>query len=342
MALSLICACGARFDVDETLAGQEVVCPECQQPLNAPAVPTAPLRTSDWALASVVLALAGAFTVVGSLAAVACGAVALFSILRERERLAGLGLAITGMSAGLVFTALTLVALSRTELFGLGARLREGLAADQIDTSGPDRVVAKDRTFEIVRPTKKWGVAKEPPKKAADDEDDDEDNKRVKAPGRGYEEVPEKPRPPRLRLGDAAAEALVSSKKTELLLVEPALGAFVDVTVDGERRLPRPPLEDYRKDILRDPHGPVDPSVSARIPHHNTDTALPGGGDLGEARETQPFTVTVRNQSWRMIVRFYRSKDGTVYIVRAYAREKNFDQAEPELRKALDSFRVGR
>src|SRR5438045_2244643 len=71
MALSLSCACGARFDVDDAQAGKEVVCPECQQSVKAPAASPA-VVTTDWALASVVLALAGAFTVVGSLAAVFC------------------------------------------------------------------------------------------------------------------------------------------------------------------------------------------------------------------------------------------------------------------------------
>src|SRR4051812_13283476 len=56
MALSLTCACGARFEVEDTLAGQEVSCPECQQPLKAPALQRVPLRTSGFALASAQLA----------------------------------------------------------------------------------------------------------------------------------------------------------------------------------------------------------------------------------------------------------------------------------------------
>ena len=41
-----------------------------------------------------------------------------------------------------------------------------------------------------------------------------------------------------------------------------------------------------------------------------------------------------------MIVRVYGVRGGTVYVLRAYAREKNFERVEPELRKALDSFRL--
>ena len=34
MPLSLICRCGARIELEDALAGQEVACPECQQPLE--------------------------------------------------------------------------------------------------------------------------------------------------------------------------------------------------------------------------------------------------------------------------------------------------------------------
>ena len=33
MPLSLTCDCGARFELEEALAGQSVSCPECQQVL---------------------------------------------------------------------------------------------------------------------------------------------------------------------------------------------------------------------------------------------------------------------------------------------------------------------
>ncbi len=76
----LTCACGARFEVDDTLAGQDVFCPECQQPLKTPALDRPPQLTSGWALASVVLALVGAFTVVGTILAVLLGFYALLHI----------------------------------------------------------------------------------------------------------------------------------------------------------------------------------------------------------------------------------------------------------------------
>src|SRR5579872_7129048 len=108
MPLSLICACGARIELEDTLAGQEIACPECQQPLKAPAgaAHSQPVRTSGFALASLVLAVAGAFTIVGTLAAIVLGVVAVISIMRQRDRLAGLGYAIAGIVIGLIFTPL--------------------------------------------------------------------------------------------------------------------------------------------------------------------------------------------------------------------------------------------
>src|SRR5260370_31071104 len=103
MALALTCVCGARFELDDTLAGQKITCPECQQTLKAPALRSMPPRTSALALASVVLALLGAFSGIGSAAAAVLGGMALARIGRQRERLAGVGLALFGLIAGIAF-----------------------------------------------------------------------------------------------------------------------------------------------------------------------------------------------------------------------------------------------
>ena len=158
MPLSLICACGARIELEDALAGQEVACPECQQPLKAPAgdAQSQPLRTSGFALASLVLAITGAFTIVGTLAAIVLGLIAVVLIFRHRERLAGLGYAIAGIAIGVVFTALTVVAFSATEPFGFAGYMRERNMAPFVDTAGPLEVV--DRGWAITRPTEQWGV----------------------------------------------------------------------------------------------------------------------------------------------------------------------------------------
>src|SRR5262245_30616347 len=104
MAILLTCDCGARFEVEELLAGQEVSCPECQHALQVPARPTPP-RTNLLALASVVLCLLGAFTILGTLAAAVLGVLAIVQINRDREHLTGTGFALFGIIGGLGFTA---------------------------------------------------------------------------------------------------------------------------------------------------------------------------------------------------------------------------------------------
>ena len=117
MSLSLTCSCGARFEVAETLAGQSIACPACQQSLKVPALGKVRLRTSGFALASVVLALIGMFTIVLTAVAVVLGFVGLISISRNRGQFTGAGYAVFGITVGLIFTGLTLFAVTREEIF---------------------------------------------------------------------------------------------------------------------------------------------------------------------------------------------------------------------------------
>src|SRR5439155_9402900 len=118
MSLALSCACGARFEVEETFAGQEISCPDCHQPMAVPSRRRQPVRTSGLAVASVVLSLVGAFTLVLTLLAALLGGVALLSIRRNGDRITGAVYAVFGMVAGLVFSGLFLVAIFLPELFG--------------------------------------------------------------------------------------------------------------------------------------------------------------------------------------------------------------------------------
>ena len=86
MSLPLSCVCGARFEVEEAFSGQSVACPECQQSIKVPLAGRARLRTSGYALASVVLALVGMFTIVLSAIAVVLGFIGLTSIARHRDQ----------------------------------------------------------------------------------------------------------------------------------------------------------------------------------------------------------------------------------------------------------------
>jgi DNA-directed RNA polymerase subunit RPC12/RpoP len=156
MALSLSCPCGAAFEVEDTFAGQGIACPDCGAALRVPLPRPPQLRTSGFAVASVVLALVGAFTVVGTAAAAVLGAIALASIARHRDRLSGAGFAVLGIVLGVGLTAVTGFAFSRGEVFD---RLREQAAAGQVDRSGPMEVVRPRDGYAITRPSHAWGVA---------------------------------------------------------------------------------------------------------------------------------------------------------------------------------------
>jgi hypothetical protein len=164
MAVSLTCGCGARLEIDDKFAGQTVHCPDCQRPLAAPkAAPQAvALRTSGFALTSLILALVGAFTVLGTLAAVVFGIIALVQIGKQSDRLAGKGYAIAGILLGVVMTAGTVFALSRIELFGLAAVINDAQWAGRLDYPVSLEVVREKEGFSIKRPSQSWGIYKPP------------------------------------------------------------------------------------------------------------------------------------------------------------------------------------
>jgi hypothetical protein len=156
MALSLSCRCGAAFEVEDTFAGQAIACPDCGGSLKVPLLRPPQRRTSGYALASVVLALVGAFTIIGTAVAAALGVAALVSIARHRDRLSGAGYAVLGIVLGSGLTLVTGFAFSRGEVFD---RIRERVTAGQVETNRPMEVVLPEKGYSITRPTRAWGVA---------------------------------------------------------------------------------------------------------------------------------------------------------------------------------------
>jgi hypothetical protein len=155
MPLALSCACGARFEVDDTYAGQAVGCPDCQRPVKAPPLVRAPLRTSGYALASVVLAWVLMLTFIGPLVAVALGLAALVSIGRHPDRVTGRGYAWFGIASGVAWSAVSFFALSNVELFDA---VRERLQAGEVERGGPKEIVREKQGFAITRPSERWGI----------------------------------------------------------------------------------------------------------------------------------------------------------------------------------------
>jgi hypothetical protein len=300
----LTCDCGARFEVDEALAGQEVACPECQQPVKVPPREKLPPRTSGYALASVVVALVGALTP-ATLLAVVLGFVALVSISRNRDRLTGSGFAVMGIVLGLVFGAVTLFAFSQGELFGLGGWMRERSLAGQIETGGSLEVSVADSGFALTRPSVKWATV------------------------------------PAGHVDDASIAYV--QKDLDLLLVQPARYAFLDVRRVSAVGLFA--LESWREQVIgelevRQRRGPVAPDddEAPRLPAR---ALVRQSRRLPTTNGLQGWEMALDVGRWHYVVRLYRKGNiGAVYMVRGYAPARQFPQAEDELFKGMDSFRL--
>jgi hypothetical protein len=303
----LTCDCGARFEVEDTLAGREVACPECQQPVKVPARHKVPRRTSAYALASVVVALVGAFTP-ASLVAVGLGVAALVSISRHRERVTGTGFAVFGIVLGLTFALLTWFSLG----VNLAGWVRERTLGPQLDTHGPLEVVQPRAGFAISRPSEKWG-------QAVGGRLDDT------FVGTFQKDLA-------LLLVQPAHFAFVDVRVEKGAALQP-LERWQEQILEGfdppRRRPPRglPQRDDSADDL---------PGLHKRaLLVHNRLLAEAG-------REGRELLVDVQrgSQRWRFLIRLYRQGTGPVYVVRAYSPARRFGELEAELRQALDSFRI--
>lgn len=304
----LTCACGTRFEVDDSLAGQEVLCPECQQPIQAPAANRLPRVTSGWALASVVLALVGAFTVFGTMLAILCGIIALVRISRHRDRLTGAGFAVFGICIGALFTMLTLVALNASDIFGLESWMRERTLGQKLDTSGPLEVVRGNEGFAITRPNEKWG----------------------QVPGNGSDDP---------AVGDFQNDL-------DLLLMQLSRHAFIDVRTLPA--VPFQTLQQSEKEVLAEfqtqrlPQNPFEDDNDNLRPaerFHLVSRRSLGTRDGMEGREIE-VEVRCTGKPWLFLIRLYRRGNGRIYVVRGYGPKRRFADLRNELETALDSFRI--
>jgi Domain of unknown function (DUF4190) len=323
MALSLTCGCGARFELEDTLAGQTIVCPECQQSLKAPILLKPPVRTSNLALASMVLALVGAFTLVGTAVAVLLGLMALVDIRRNRDKLAGLGLALFGILAGIGLTALTAFALFGGEVFGFAGNLREVMLADQVDTTGALEIIDRTAGFAITRPSKKWGVVLT------------------------------------REIEDPFVQGFLH-KDADLLLVQTARYVFLDVRSEPTNPRDLNALNSWQQRVLaefghnpedplevmnprgfpgRQPPAPNDPENAFRPKGFTNLSTNPFDVPGGEGRELR-LDVKVAGKNWAFLIRLINNGSGRLYVVRAFAPSKKaFQSAFEEIAQALDSFR---
>jgi hypothetical protein len=251
--------------------------------------------------------------------------IAVVRILRDRERVAGLGFAGFGVGLGLAFTALMLWAISNGELFGLGAALRRTQMADQLDPVDPKAPLEiRENGFSLARPTAKWVRAR-----------------------KGFQSLPVQP----LLRNDAL-----------LLLVQPDLYAFLDVQSEANNQV-GPAVEEFILNRLKqDPTQPAlnndkvksppkfggigdddDPPEISRITKViavGTPKSLPTDDKAQQANE-MTAEATIDGKRWTVLVRTYQmKKSGRLFIVRAFAETARFARVKDELVKALDSFKV--
>lgn len=306
MNLPLSCPCGARFEVEETSAGQTVSCPECQRPVRVPGVlglsrrRPVRLRTSGFALASVILGVMLTFTVVGTVLAVVLGVVALVHIARHRDRVTGAGYAVFGIIWSLVGTGVTLLALSRGEIFG-SAWLRQQIMAEEVDHSGPLEFISEEGGFAITRPSARWGVAKE-----------------------------------------TLLEKLAPGDR--VLLVNVLKDSFLSVTVEFKgpvemAQLRATLIKNFNEsppDQLfgKGPNSPRKRHFKERETHHlpavdgaEVEEIILDGREMGQA-----ITFAVR------IIKDDRNR--RVFYISAWVQSRRFSDVQIEFRKAMDSFRI--
>lgn len=164
MPISLTCSCGSKLEIDDKFAGQPIPCPDCNKPLLAEPPPPPATSTSGLAILSLVLALIGAFTIVGTLAAMACGAIAHRRLSRKRGPVGGIRIAQAGMILGAVFTVLAVAAYALHNLIGLDSLARQYVWAGKLEFPASLTISKKrfsdDRTYVLDRPSHSWGSLK--------------------------------------------------------------------------------------------------------------------------------------------------------------------------------------
>lgn len=301
MSLSLACPCGARFEVEESFARQTVSCPDCQRTLQAPAVTHQPLRTSGWAVASLVLALVLAFTGIGTIIAVLLGIVALASIARHRDEVTGVGYAIFSIVWGIAFTGLFVVAIARGELFGVGDGIRERMMGDQVDRTGPLEVRRAKEGFVITRPSTRWGIAK--PALAFTLVDNSDEFVLVNVAKDAYLDVSKE---------FIGARGLDSHR-------DDVLARFRDNGTD-----------------VRTASKPKPRLASLTVRHNKR---LPTVDDVEQAELL--LDVKVAGAWMTFLVRLIKHRDSDqVFMIRGWAQRRRFPEVEAEIQEALKSFRL--
>lgn len=310
MPTALSCDCGARFEADAPAAGAGVPCPECGTTcwITAPATP----RTSLFALFSLVLALMGAATFIGSLLAVSGGLVALIRIGRRPDRLGGRAFATTAVVLGLIGGALSgWVVVNREHVLQV-SWLRQRVVAALADPDAAWPAATRDGGCLLPRPSPDWLRLRND--RGGDPAIDDlQTGRDVLLAHRGRRAY--------LDLASAGSSVPVSAAAYQTALLETLQTPRPALLGDEDDAPPRHAEAQAAIRLLGDRALPrVD-----RLTGHEWAVELYRGG-----------------RTWRLLVRAYRRERGPradLYVARACAPAPVFVALESELRQALDGIR---
>ena len=303
MSLSLTCACGALLEIDDTFAGKKINCPDCNRPLNTVPPAPAPTQTDGYALASFMLATIGAFTVVGTLAAIVCGILALRRIRQAGAPVGGKRFAQAGIALGVGFTLITLAALWTCDFLKVDGLLRTIESAGTIEYAPRDEVPIElsggfdARSGTITRPSAAWGrlTYKDPNKEKTDD----------------------------LVLVNLREDAYIICLSKWL---EPGQ-TLESCRQEGEQRF-------LQSDLVTKTLGRTSAATPPPAGQDRQGQQLPGS-------DTQEFLYDIRlgGHDWTFVIRVLR--DGTrLNVVAGGTRTNRFARLQPELIKALDSYKM--
>lgn len=311
MTIALTCDCGARYEVEDLFAGQEVNCPECQHRTRAPLVKGTPRRTSLLALYSLVVAIFGACTLVGSAAGALLALIAIVRMNTGRVPRGGMGYAVAALVVAVAGAAATLgILYSPAKPILVGWQRRGGFAS-RVDTSGPAEVGSRDNACVLTRPPD-WGRLLQ---------------------GRGL---------------DPSIDYLQANR--DLILIGPQGDAYIDIHRDASDNGPLKGVGDRLFLELKAPPLTADPDDDDPKNRPPKDQfKIRDSAELPDfaGYEGMEWTVDLRRgrQTWRWLLRVYRKRQVVegqarpVYVLRAYAPARRFEAVQSDLKKALDSVR---
>ncbi|MFO0879844.1 MAG: hypothetical protein U0840_21060 [Gemmataceae bacterium] len=312
MAVVCTCDCGARFEVADSPGDVPPCCPECGQPVTV-AHQSGPEARLDWlALASVLLAITGACTVVGSLLGSLVGLAALLRIRTSKHPRRGASLALAGVGMGLGFAALSWMLLRSEASEGVAAWLRRVRLIGQVETTIPAQITSRDGLCQLPRPRGDWL---------------------------------------QLRPGfspDSSIDELVARRDVVLML--PRYRAMLDLSRETENI--QPTLADQRLTILDELAAPRRPLLGdddqenplrtpPSVPVEETSRELPEVD--GYRAYEWSFALRRGGQHWQFLIRAYRPRgvrgSTAFYLLRLYAPVHHYRKVEEEFRAIANSVR---